>query len=185
LRVLNFSHAATISGPHDNARKSVESKIDDSADGAVYRVSYADFRLHEHFNLRNAHSFFRLHFKSKTLLIFFFFPSRLQPAIATDMRGDVDSIWSCTSSLVVFRVEFVWIVDMIQPDDTVIIARRASIGTRRNQSPTKRRADVSRGLSTVWETSCRFSITQKSAVDRSLAQERLLTSTSQFQQRND
>lgn len=65
------------------------------------------------------------------------------------MRGDVDSTWSCTSYRVVFRVEFVWIVDMIRPDDTVITAKRAFTEIQQNQSPTKRRADVSRIVQTM------------------------------------
>lgn len=82
-----------------------------------------------------------LHFKSKTLLTFFSF--HLQPAIATDMPDDVDSIWSCTSCRAVFRAEFVWIVDTIQADDTAITARRDSPEIRPNRSPTKRHANVS------------------------------------------
>lgn len=44
-----------------------------------------------------------------------------------DMHVDAASIWNSTSSLVAYRVECVRIVDTIQLDDIVIIAKRASI----------------------------------------------------------
>lgn len=44
-----------------------------------------------------------------------------------DMHVDAASIWNSTSSLVGYRVECVRIVDTIQLDDIVIIAKRASI----------------------------------------------------------
>lgn len=44
-----------------------------------------------------------------------------------DMHVDAASIWNSTSFLVGYRVECVRIVDTIQLDDIVIIAKRASI----------------------------------------------------------
>lgn len=89
--------------------------------------------------------FFRFHLNQKPcslILLFFSF----QHATATDMPDDVASIWSCTSSRAVFRVECVWTAVTTHPDDIAITARRASTETRPSRSPTKRRADVSTGF---------------------------------------
>lgn len=114
-------------------------------------------------------TYFELHFKSKSLLTSSSL-SVFQPAIATDTPDAVVSIWSSTSSLAVFREEFVWIVDMIRPDDTVIIAEKDSTAIRRSQSATKRRADVS----------TRFRFLQRAFNDFSTAS-RLLSVTSSSQ----
>lgn len=147
---LNFTNAATDSAlaPHDKAgRRAVEWKIDGSL---AQRIAFPTqlFSHHTRNKMKKIfqfaqRTFFRLHFKSKTLLILFFLSRFTQPATATDTPDAVVSIWSCTSYRVVFRVEFVWIVDTTQPDGIAITAKRDSTEIQQNQSPTKRHADVS------------------------------------------
>jgi DNA-binding XRE family transcriptional regulator len=103
-------------------------------------------KTRKHFNLCDAHfsnCIFLYNIKSKNIVNFSSFYLILQPAIATDMPDVVVSIWSCTSYPVVFRVEFVWIVDTIRLDDIAITAKRDSTEIQPSQSPTKKHADVS------------------------------------------
>jgi hypothetical protein len=66
-----------------------------------------------------------------------------------DMHVDVASIWSTTSYRDECLVECAKIVGMILRDDIATIAKRASIVIQRNQSPTKRHANVSIALQSV------------------------------------